>query len=214
MVRALALIIQSVLDSILPRKERIVRIDKYRAEDIPVTPAEHDACGVRITTLMEYREPIVEDLVRGLKYDRSGRAARLLADMLAEYLREEIASMRAFSTKPVMLIPVPLHVSRERERGFNQVERVLHALPAELTDGTVARVVTGSLVRIRPTAQQTRLSRPERLNNVAGAFALSHTLPDSHVILIDDVTTTGATLAEASRPFRDRPVTLVALAHA
>lgn len=214
MLRAFAVAIQSILDTILPRKERVVRIDSYVPEDIPVTPHEHDMCGVRIITLMQYREQVVEDLIRALKYDRSGHAATLLASVLAEYLREEIASIRAFSTRPVILIPVPLHESRLRERGFNQVEKVLLELPQEFHDGISSHVASSLLMRIRATPQQTRLSRAERLHNVRGAFALMNTPPDSHIILIDDVTTTGATLSEAAKPFGRVPVSLLALAHA
>lgn len=214
MLRLFASYIRSGLDIILPRKERVMRIDDYSVEDIPVSPCEHEMLGERITTLLRYRDEIVQDLVKTLKYDRSGRAALLFAGALAEFLREEIAIIRAFSTKPVILLPVPLHPSRERERGFNQIAKVLQNLPGEFRNGELSRVDTHSLVRIRATPQQTRLSRSERLKNVCGAFELSHPLPDAHIILIDDVTTTGATLTEAARPLQGASVTLLALTHA
>jgi len=213
MLRTFASAIQIVLDTILPRKERIIRIDHYALEDIPVSPVEHEACGVSITTLLDYRTQVVQDLIRSLKYDHSGHAAQLLAGALAEYLREEIANLKAFSTKPIVLIPVPLHASRLRERGFNQIETVLQNLPREFKNGTISRVVADALVRTRPTPQQTRLSRSERLKNVAGAFKLLSPIENVHIILVDDVTTTGATLSEAATPFGS-PVSLLALAHA
>lgn len=214
MLRTVASFIQSLLDIVLPRKDRVLRIETYRAEDIPVSPREHEACGVLITTLMPYRDQTVADLIQALKYDRAGHAAGLLASVLAEYLREEIANHQAFSTKPVVLVPVPLHPSRERERGFNQVAKILDALPMEFKDGTLSRIEPHALVRTRATPQQTRLSRHDRLANVAGAFALAREIENSHVILIDDVTTTGATLAEAARPLQEEAFTLLALAHA
>jgi ComF family protein len=215
MLRSLATLIQSALDIVLPRKERIVRIDHYSIEDIPVSPVEHSMLDVEITTLLNYRTQVVQDLVKALKYDRSGHAARLLGGALAEYLREEIANLKAFSTKPIVLIPVPLHASRQSERGFNQIEKVLQNLPDEFKDGMLSRIDTASLVRTRATPQQTRLSRTERLKNVAGAFAAKgFALRGSHIILIDDVTTTGATLSEAAKPLAVKSVTLLALAHA
>ena len=213
MLRTVAAAIQSALDIILPRNGRSVRLDAYRPEDLPVTPYEDDACGVRITTLMRYRDRAVEDCIRALKYDRSGHAAALLAAGLAEYLREEIAQRRLFDPRPVILIPIPLHPSRERKRGFNQVMRVLENLPDEFKDGTLARVEPDALIRTRATRQQARLARPERLRNVAGAFALGKALEGADVFLIDDVATTGATLAAAAGPFNTEP-TLLALAHA
>jgi ComF family protein len=213
MFASAARFIQSLIDIVLPRKERIIRIDQYRIEDIPVSPQEHEACGVQITTLMQYKTRVAEDLIRALKYDRSGHAATLLAGALAEYLHEEISNLKTFSTKPIALVPVPLHTSREHERGFNQIQKVLNVLPQEFQDGTLSRVESNMLVRTRATPQQTRLSRGERLKNVEGAFALAKPIENTHIILIDDVTTTGATLAEAARPL-DRSVMLLALAHA
>lgn len=206
-----------LIDIILPRKERVIRIDDYLAEEIPLVPQEHAAFGFSITTLMEYRATIVEDLIRALKYDASEHAAALLSTVLAEYLREEIASKKAFSTLPVVLVPMPLHTARQAERGFNQIETVLNALPHEFHNGSLSRVVH-ALERTRPTRQQTRLSRDERFHNVAGAFKLAFPdlIRDTHVYLIDDVTTTGATLAEAARPLTPiaASVTLLALARA
>jgi ComF family protein len=214
MLRAFAVAIQAVLDTVLPRKERVARLDSYSLEDIPVSPVEHEMLGTQITTLLEYRTQVVQDLVKALKYDRAGAAAKLLAGALAEYLREEIANIRAFSAKPVILMPVPLHASRIRERGFNQIEKVLRNLPEEFKDGTLSHLDTHSLIRTRATPQQTRLSRAERLRNVEDAFALAHDPGDVHIIMIDDVTTTGATLTEASRPLAEKTVSLLALAHA
>ncbi len=208
---------QSILDIVLPRKERVIRIEEYSISDLEIEPQEHESCGARITTLMEYRERAVQDLIQALKYDRAEHAAQLLAEALAEYVREEIASLKSFSAKPIVLVPVPLHASRLRERGFNQVEVILNALPKEFKDGTLSRLESGALVRTRATEQQTRLSRTERLKNVANAFELRlESIRGAHVILIDDVTTTGATLREAARPLAETGIShsLLALAHA
>jgi len=112
---------------------------------------------------------------------------------------------------------MPLHTERLRERGFNQIEMILERLPSEFRNGRVASI-SPALLRTRSTKQQTRLSREERLRNVAGAFELTEpdALRDAHVIVIDDVTTTGATLTEAAKPLMKRgiSVTLLALARA
>ncbi len=93
-----------------------------------------------------------------------------------------------------VLVPVPLHRSRERKRGFNQARIIAEALATQLPETRVAHL----LARTRSTPTQTRLSRRERESNVRGAFALTNSMPWNgsapRLILFDDVFTTGATL--------------------
>ncbi len=210
--------LKRLLDLVLPQKERLVRLDSYKPHHLAPSPQAIQADGCEIITLMSYRTPAVDDCIRALKYDRASSAAPLLANVLAEYLHEEVRTFRAFSQRPIMLVPVPLHASRMRERGFNQMESVLRALPKEFTDGTRSSLVTNALVRTRETAQQTRLSRAERIENMRDAFALSDVarLRHAHVFLLDDVVTTGATLTEAARPLiaAGIAVEMIALARA
>jgi ComF family protein len=208
----------AILDVILPLRARSARTKSRTFEDIPLSIVPHELLGEKITTIMDYRKSEVQDLVRALKYDGSLHAATLAAQGLADFLREEIAAAKAFSPREVLLVPVPLHPSRKRERGFNQIELVLRALPKEFKDGTLARFAPEALSRARATKQQTHLSRQERIKNVAGAFSCADTarVAASHVFLIDDVTTTGATLVNAGKPLAKAgaQVSLVALARA
>ncbi|HEY4516627.1 MAG TPA: hypothetical protein VJG64_01650 [Candidatus Paceibacterota bacterium] len=210
-------VFEYLLDALVPPRARSARTKARTIVDIPLSPTEYTLLGERITTLMDYRQSEVGDLIRTLKYDGSSHAARLAAEVLAEYLREEIASLKLFSTRPIFLIPIPLHKSRSRERGFNQVALILNALPQEFRDGRIA-TLSPALVRTRATAPQTRLPRPERIKNVAGAFALvdNTLIKRAHVFLIDDVTTTGATLVNAGKVLKasGASLSLLALARA
>lgn len=213
------IVFNALFDAILPRRERRVRTENRTIEDIPLSPVIHTLLGVQITTLAKYQAAAVEDMIQTLKYDRSMYAASLAAGLIADYLREEIASSKIFSQKKILLVPMPLHESRLRERGYNQIEFVLSALPKEFKNGPLSYMAVDLLVRSRETKPQTRLPRSERLSNVAGAFALSAGAPDmkkTHIFLMDDVTTTGATLANAAQPLRraGAKVTLLALARA
>jgi ComF family protein len=211
-------LLEAILDAILPLRPRSARTKALRQEDIPLTPTSHELLGSHVTTLMNYQKKNVQDLIQSLKYDGAGHAAHLCASVLAEYLLEEISNAKNFSTKKILLIPVPLHASRARERGFNQIELVLNALPQEFRDGTRSSLDPRALVRARQTKQQTRLARSERLSNVAGAFMAPHPalVENTHIFLIDDVATTGATLVNAATPLRraGATVTLLALARA
>ncbi len=209
---------EALLDALLPPRARSARTKQRTICDIPLSPVTHELLGSRITALMDYRQPAVQDLIQALKYDRSDYAARLAAHVLADFLREEIHSRKIFSAQKIILAPIPLHSTRMRERGYNQITKVLEALPREFHDGSLTHVALNALVRTRATPRQTHLPRHERLSNVAGAFALhdqSH-MVNAHIVLIDDVVTTGATLIHAKHVFRSTglSVSLIALARA
>lgn len=145
----------------------------------------------RIVVAADYEGP-VGSAIRALKFRRQRRLAQPLAALLAEAARRAEAPVD-------VIIPMPLHAGRRRERGYNQAELLARPLARAL--GVPLR--DDVLARIRATQAQTRLSRRERLANVAGAFALAspvaaQALTGMRVALVDDVTTTGATLEAAA----------------
>jgi len=207
-----------VLDAVLPPHERTARTKTRTLADIPLAPTSHELLGSSITTILNYRDAAAQDLIRALKYDGSHAAASLAASALADYLREELASVQQFSPREILLVPVPLHALRTRERGYNQIEIVLRALPMEFRNGRISRLAPEVLVRARATKAQTKLHRAERIKNVVGAFQVPDParIKNAHVFLIDDVATTGATLVNAAKPLQQcgAHVTLLALARA
>ena len=99
-----------------------------------------------------------------------------------------------------VIVPVPLHLRRLRERGYNQSA----LLARELAHRTGLRVAEGTLLRIAPTPPQVGLRAAERAANVRGAFRCqSEALAGTRVLLIDDVLTTGATLRACARALLD-----------
>ena len=96
------------------------------------------------------------------------------------------------------LIPIPLHPTKERERGFNQADR-LAAFFAKLFD---IPINAGLLKRVRFTETQTHLSRSQRLRNLRGAFVCSNSTCEGRFLLIDDVMTTGATASAAAHALK------------
>jgi ComF family protein len=131
-------------------------------------------------------------LVHALKYGRRVSAARALVDLAGPALESlPLAGLD-------VVVPVPLHPTRRRERGFNQAA----LLAAALSERTGAPMVRG-LRRVRPTVDQVRLPRGGRLTNVRGAFAGARGgVEGARVLLVDDVVTTGATLGEGVAELR------------
>ncbi|MGH7548648.1 MAG: ComF family protein [Gemmatimonadales bacterium] len=128
------------------------------------------------------------DAVHALKYGGLPRIADDLADAMARLPLPEHAS--------AWLVPVPLGPRRLRTRGYNQSAHLGRALARRWR-----HPVADLLVRVRDTATQTALTPDARLANVAEAFELQAAIrdPQSAIILVDDVFTTGATVAEAAR---------------
>lgn len=153
--------------------------------------ARHRAFTVYAPWLFDERAAAV---VHALKYhDRPALAAPLGAELAA-------ALPRAWR-RPDLVLEVPLHAARERERGYNQSA----ALAGALADALGAPRLPGALRRVRPTPPQARLGPAARRANLAGAFAVQRPawLRGRRVLLVDDVITTGATLDAALAALHD-----------
>lgn len=137
----------------------------------------------------------IMDVIHQIKYSGKTYLAKSLGALLASLARERIGD-----TKGMLMMPVPLHPRRLKERGFNQ-SLVLARAVAPLLD---TRIDFLSLRRVRYTRPQTGLKRDERRRNVRGAFGLADNpgLKGKTVILVDDVTTTGNTLNECARALK------------
>lgn len=138
----------------------------------------------------------LRDLIHLLKYERVRPAAAYLGKLLAQ----SIATLRLpQSAASPLIIPVPLHSSKRRERKFNQAELIAHAAAKHLPKNW--QVVTGVLVRQRATRSQVGLEREERIANMHGAFRVvaPERIAGRAVIVVDDVMTTGTTVSECAR---------------
>lgn len=108
------------------------------------------------------------------------------------------------------IIPVPLHPKKEKKRGFNQSVEICKGLSESMN----RPVISGNLVREVHTASQTRKGRFERWENVSGIFNVKNeaSLTGKHLLLVDDVVTTGATLEACCEPLLNIPGVRVSIA--
>jgi Predicted amidophosphoribosyltransferases len=166
---------------------------------LPLTQSDLPLCGTclkepppfdRMICAFRYEEPI-RHLIQSLKFRSRHANARLLGTLLAE----------SFDTAPALpevVIPVPLHPFRYRERRFNQALEIARVVSSQLS----IRLDYATCHRIRPTNAQAQLHAEERRKNIREAFAISSPLAYRHIALLDDVVTTGATVSELATQFR------------
>ena len=138
----------------------------------------------------------VRELIHRFKYNGKVYLRHVLTDLLTEALQDS----RLQSPPCDRLVPVPLHPTRERERGFNQA-----LLLAEGLARRSAIPLADCLKRTRYTTTQTIFDREERMENLRGAFQMRQNadVRNLHLLLIDDVLTTGSTVDECARVLRD-----------
>lgn len=153
-------------------------------------------------------EDAVRDAIHALKYRGGQGVARPLAERMAE-------AWQVHHLAADLLVPVPLHIDREAQRGYNQSQLLARELAIQI-GLPLAELL---LYRVRATASQTRLSPRERWSNVKDAFACATAtdLTGLRITLVDDVATTGATLdacAVALLARGARTVNAFTLAHA
>ncbi len=173
-------------------------------KDLPPLPEHHcpqcneqtthgERCGAclkdppafaRSFACFRYEFP-VDRIIHAFKYGHQLAVANWAAQIITQQLDN------AYD----LLIPMPLHPERLRERGFNQSAEIARRIAQ--TTGQPLNI--DALTRSRATPPQAELPMKERTRNVRGAFECSDDLSGKHVLLIDDVMTTGATLREASR---------------
>ena len=186
---------------------------------LPPRPTERVVRSLHIETLqslggeepLPYHDPRVTALVWELKYHASSRSAALAGEYLAEIL---LAAASEELGVP-LLIPVPMHAARLRERGHNQTELLCES--ALLHIGNTFEYIPKALVRTVNTKTQQGLPRAERLKNIKNSMRVAdpNRVAGRVCIVVDDVTTTGATLEEAKRALRlagARSVHTIALA--
>jgi len=196
-----------LIDFIFPPSPEARAVRILTPDDCSQLYRESQTNGV--TALTDFSSHSVRALIHEAKFHGSVHAQRLLAEILSEHIKKHPA------LENVLWIPIPLSPLRARMRGYNQVTEVLRHTARETTPPNILDHV---LVRVRDTVPQTTLARKERLVNMMNAFVLKNheVISGKDVVILDDVTTTGATLHAAKAallPHGPTSITLIALAH-
>lgn len=180
----------------------------------PHIPVSDDGCAACPTTLPRfarvfrlgpYAAPL-RSVIRELKYRQRDAMRRRLGRMLGQLVAAETDDD---ATRPQLVMPAPMHWRRRFVRGWDHARVLAAAIGRELK-----LPVGNELIRLRNTPQQARLPRSRRIENVRGAFTVKKSagLAGASILLIDDVTTTGATANEAARTLMQAGAARVTLA--
>ena len=173
------------------------------ADDI----SEHTLCGRCISKLPEFDyayslfryEGDIIRLVHQLKFSEKITYARSISEILLSGFNSDAVFK---IDMPDCLLPVPLHLSRLRQRGFNQSIEIARVISKKLE----IPIEYNAVVRQRSTISQTGLNAQQRRKNIKGAFSVVSRLQHKHVLIIDDVVTTGSTVNELARLLKKNKV--------
>lgn len=150
----------------------------------------------RATSFMYYRKGSPYNaLMHKLKYDNSPEVGTYIAEMAAKELLES-----DFFNGITRIVPLPLSKSKQRKRGYNQSEYIAKGV----SNVTGIPIDTRLIVRDIPNETQTHKNRDERWENVKDIFSVTipYTLNNEHILLVDDILTTGATLCSCATTMR------------
>jgi ComF family protein len=154
--------------------------------------------------LFSYKNTGVQALIWELKYHRNTEALALVGALLADAITDELSDRALFENwHHAVLVPIPTSAQRLREKQFSQTDLLCRAIFKHLDHAHIS-YTPKALCKILETEKQNKTkSREQRLINVQNAFEADDTLVvGKNIILIDDVTTTGATIREAVRALK------------
>lgn len=180
----------------VPTHELLCAICESKISTTQLHRLPENECTRRVQSVIPYRAAamyrfypggLVQQIIHNIKYRDRPQVAVRIGRKYAQVIQSE-----EWVQTIDVIIPVPLHVVRLRKRGYNQSERFACGIAEVLKLPTRSK----QLYRTRPTDTQTSKGREERLDNMQGAFDLQRPelLRDKHILLVDDVLTTGATI--------------------
>lgn len=146
---------------------------------------------------------IIKDLIHEFKYNNKDYLGASLSKLMIDFIKEYNLPMQYID----LVVPIPLHKTRLRQREFNQAEVLSKYISGEFNKDLSKEV----LRRSRPTKTQTELEPQNRLLNVKDSFAVTRQdrIRDKNILLVDDVLTTGATSSEAARTLKKAGANIV-----
>ncbi len=193
------------LNIIFPEKclgcgEKGFLICKKCIENLPMPISTYVENPIKIFPTTSYSSKTIKKAIRELKYRKVKRLAKIFADLIHTRIFLDKTNLLNYRHPMSIVVPVPLSKKRLRQRGFNQAELIAK----HLSDKIGVDMYKNVLYKIKETASQVDIKdRGERLKNLKGVFSIKPRqvgqVKNKTVFLVDDVSTTGATLFESAK---------------
>jgi ComF family protein len=180
------------------RIQKLLEIDPWHLKRLlPASPVRIKD----VLVLFSYQNSIVRLIVKSIKYKNNSNLRKRIATYFYEEIIEMLPDLILFEGNLPILIPMPMSRKEKASRGFNQCEEICLEI-SRLAQGEIESI-NKALNKIRETRRQTTLDRTARLSNVTDSMlANSQIVENQTIIVVDDVYTTGATMAEARRALK------------
>ena len=211
-------------DFLFPKSRKVVELEALSIDALlgALPPAEN-LKDKNTMALFDYEHPLVKKIVWEIKYSGNIQIIKKFGEILYDHIRQEILDLALFESASrrmgqLILIPMPISDKRRFERGWNQAELLAKEIVAHDRE-KMFKYLPKQLAKYRHTESQTKTaSRSERLENLINSMKVLNpsSVAGTCVIVLDDVTTTGATFAEARRALRAagaRKILCIAIAH-
>lgn len=211
-------------DFLFPKSRKVLELEALSAQILlDILPPAQRIKDKRTIALFDYSHPLVKEMIWQLKYSGNIRITEKLGILLYDVIRHELAEGITFKSacwrmNKTILLPIPISDKRRLERGWNQSELLAEQVLAHDSE-RVFRYLPRQLVKIRHTESQTKTkSRSDRAKNLIHSMRVldASVGVGECIVILDDVTTTGSTFAEARRALRAAgasKILCVAVAH-
>lgn len=145
----------------------------------------------RVCALFDYKAPLPR-IIATLKFGQQLYPAEIFGNLMADAIIDKWYYKQSF---PQLIIPIPLHIKRHRERGYNQAAEIAKPI-SKITN---IPLELNACIRHKSTKAQSKLDRAKRLRNLSAAFSVNLGKKYQHVAIVDDVMTTGSTVRAVSQ---------------
>jgi len=211
--------IANFLDLLFPRPNSVIQLELCSIQTLlkNLPPAKQHPLPY-IESAFEYRNPLTKKIVWEIKYRNNINLAKKVAIHMHDILLEQLSDDRLFTNaEPPLLVPIPMSDHRKKTRGFNQA-LLLARYIYQTSPETYKKIVTPLIYKKNYIPQTTIKHKGKRMENTNNCFGIHNPkdIQKENIILIDDVSTTGATLKEARKILLEhgaRHVRAITIAH-